>query len=157
MAGGARALDLRLRGDDEALHTPHRIACAIRLPRKGGVCVPPPIFYVRSRECPPSPGGRGLGAGDKRVGEGKRRRRGGGHQATPTPRQSPDPFRKDGNFLPPPHAAASVGDWAGQLFSPFHYATTDNLEQNQLLSGDIELIVLFLRPLLTCEDGDGLR
>jgi hypothetical protein len=110
MAGGARALDLRLRGDDEALHTPHRIACAIRLPRKGGVCVPPPIFYVRSRECPPSPGGRGLGAGDKRVGEGKRRRRGGGHQAPPAPRKSPDPCRKRGIFYLTPHAAASGGN-----------------------------------------------
>jgi hypothetical protein len=28
-----------------------------------------------------------------------------------------------GEFSTSPHAAASVGDWAGQLFSPFHYLT----------------------------------
>jgi hypothetical protein len=41
--GSNTALDLRLRGDDEALHTPHRIAGALRLPRGGGV-FPSPDF-----------------------------------------------------------------------------------------------------------------
>jgi hypothetical protein len=59
--GSNTALDLRLRGDDEALHTPHRIAGALRLPRGGGV-FSSSGFYVRGRRYAPSPGGRGLGA-----------------------------------------------------------------------------------------------
>jgi hypothetical protein len=45
-------LDLRLRGDDEALHTPHRIAGALRLPRKWGVFSPSGFLCKGAQVCP---------------------------------------------------------------------------------------------------------
>jgi hypothetical protein len=48
MAGGDRALDLRLRGDDEDLHTPHRIAVRDPTPPPGWSVFPLPfLFYGR--------------------------------------------------------------------------------------------------------------